>query len=180
MTVRRLFTVEPKVVTPNLVHVPEELASKGYVGWRGMAVIDLDDDAIKGWPTTEITLLAAPGAGHIVIPDGGAVFAVDATDGIYTGIDGAAELRIQYASGSGMGFNPLEESDTKISDLLANGSEVRLAYVPPDDLSDGALDDAHNQAIVAHFDNNGAGDLGGGHADNIGKIWFPYRVISLV
>lgn len=157
------------------------------------ADVVLTDAQIKALPTTAIDLIAAPGAGIIILPlDTVMVFKNSAT--AYTNISPDAFLSTQINGtrvSSFMGNDTLLSSVNQFSTFFNSTGALlhRLIYPPSDPF--GAADgwemmmfsigsDANaNQPLQIKINNAALGNLTGGNAGNKILVSTTYRLITL-
>jgi hypothetical protein len=162
------------------------------------AIVTLTNAQIKALPTTPITLVAAPGAGSRIKVLAATVIAKTGS-GAYGNINATyAALQLESAGGRWLAQavandDALTTPLTRLSSLLggtnesyvdmlvpfvnaveaegASGSEQWVAPVISNDLTD-----TENDLVRVSIDNNGSGDLTGGHGSNTLRVIVYYAV----
>ena len=147
----------------------------------GAASVSLTDAQIKALPTALVSLVSAPGSGKRIVPIKG-VFRAVTTSGAYTNINATlCKLRLVY--GNNIWVASWEVSDdsgaasTNFTQLLG-GASVQSVVLHEWDGDPRAVADVENVAVGVSIDNNGSGDLTGGHASNSLVVSFLYLVIG--
>ncbi len=162
------------------------------------SVTNLTNAQTLALPTAEVTLtnMTTPGAGLIFLPIGGAILTKTAS-GAYTNINADAWIRVRYSGGDHfLSYIPNDTaspgitngSATRVSDLLGTTSPKRVVLVPYQDTE--AVDEwgpigavlgssADNNAVVISIDNNGSGNLTGGHVSNVVRVIVYYVIESI-
>lgn len=149
-------------------------------------VTTITDTQLKGTMPVVAQILAAPGAGYTNIPHA-IVLQANFAAGAYGGVDNDAFIVAQYAGGFEWSnyIANIDSAGLTYADVFLDGTEKRVVLREFQDTNDfslayGALADARtnrsyeNLALQLKFDNNGAGDLSGGHADNTLKVTVYY------
>lgn len=161
---------------------------------RGPRVV-LTNAQFKALPTTGITILAAPGANKVTLPVMVTVHPTT-TSGGYTNINATyCALTISYGAAGTWAATPIFDDSvstpaiTTFSTVFGTGSPgVRFfpmicpyhdtsgeIWAPQPYVADGVSNRA-NKALVVAIDNNGSGDLTGGHASNTVAFTVTYLV----
>lgn len=168
------------------------------VGWVRRKVVTLTNAQIKALPTTPITLISAPASGywnHVL----SASYRLQAGSGAYTNINATySALVVQTASDNWLVTPIVNDSGStpalgRVSTFLGVAADYLVhagEYVEGADSSSGGADwgipsaealtsDFNGIATELALDNNGSGDLTGGHASNTLKVTVYYIVEPL-
>lgn len=150
------------------------------------AVKVLTNTQVVNLPTTPITLISAPSAGHVLCPQFAVYQCLATTD--YSSIDANAQIKIGVAGNDWM---LLEEAvNDQVSGLLANGggaSDASCAYNAPtvrvvSDRTKGQSgilsSDWGAKALILSMDNGATSSLGGGNAANTLTITVAYYLLN--
>lgn len=158
-----------------------------YLGYRfsagpvlKTAQVSLSDAQIKALPTTPIQIVAAPGSAgkYIVVIKGS--WKATTTSGAYTNINGTlAKLRLVYgANVTNASYEVADTgSPTEFTGLLGTAG-VKITFLHnwkelPENFSN-----IDNLAVSVSIDNNGSGNLTGGHSSNSLVVTFIYLVVG--
>lgn len=151
--------------------------------------ITLTDAQIKALPTTPIQIIAAPGAGLVLVPFY-AWWYVNGSDN-YASINALARVGVGYAGTLSCVLTQFREAGGEVSNLLANGASHH-AFLPPDikqyDSGGGVLRSSGigqfqdepgvtNTALEVFAVNPTDGNFTGGNAANSIKVTVLYAVI---
>lgn len=168
-------------------------------GWRtagGVKVVTVSvtDTQIKALPSSQVELIAAPGAGYSI----GFVWALlqgNFAAGHYTNVNAAAYGLITY--GNGNQLSTFIANDAGVMPVLGgfdaffkSNNHVRAFLVPFAQEADPAstlwgstaLVDVvteDNQPIDLRVDNNGSGNLTGGNSANVLTVTVAYTVVAV-
>lgn len=156
------------------------------------ASVTLTNAQVLALPTTAIQLVAAPGAGKILVPLL-AWFYVNWTAD-YTNIDASAALGIEYGTTLASALATFQEATdfgNQVSNLLADGASHAAVMGPGDFASStgGAVsgrgqfaDDPGvvNAALNVYANNAPSGNFTGGDAANTIQVTVYYNTLTLV
>jgi hypothetical protein len=149
------------------------------------ATTSLSNAQIKALQSTPVTLIAAPGAGKIIVPIS-VILSLEWTAD-YGNIDANADISVLPEGGDGNLVCAISESvNANVSGLL-QGSESRIASLcPPANLQMGenyglvyTAAWLENQALVIKANNGIAGNFNGGDPANILKVTVLYDIVDL-
>ena len=158
-----------------------------------VATVTLTNAQVLALPTTAVQLVAAPGAGKLLVPIHATLHLTWVAD--YTNIDAAASVSVRYGTRIGLiaAVGSLNEASSAVTSgvtgLLAEGNAVsahlpNLGYkstvgsnVEGFSGQDDAL--AVNMALVLAVANGAAGAFTGGDAGNSLKVTLLYYTVTL-
>lgn len=148
------------------------------------ATVTLTDAQIKALPTTPIEVVAAPGAGKIVIPTQ-AVLYFDFT-AQYTNINVAAYLGVLQNGSSGLLSLLNEAIGSGVSTFLQYGEDAVATLTQPRILQSSAIaghvnpaSDMVNTSLRVEAFNDTDGNFTGGNAANTIKVTVYYIVVDV-
>ena len=165
------------------------ISGGGGGGVLNQTAVTLTNAQLLALPTTAVQVVAAPGAGKVIVPMLCWTHLTWVAD--YTNIDPAAGVGIQYGTANTSALAPLAESvNGQVSNLLADGASnssfmgVKNFVNVTTGLVSGVgafVDDPTptNAALSIYATNAAAGDFTGGNAGNSLKVWLYYTVITL-
>ena len=150
------------------------------LGLLQKATVTLTNAQIKALPTTPVEVVAAPGAGKLLVALY-SVFALTTHAGDYTNINAAAQLGVDLSFGLSTSAGVLNEaSGGGVSGVLAVGGPG-IGFVghtgnsPPFEPPTTFV----NTALVVAALNGGSGDFTGGNGANTLKVTVYYVVVDL-
>lgn len=184
--------VTPKAITDSALPTTAVIYS---------ATVTLTDAQIKALPSTFPEIVAAPGANKVIKFESGFV-SVDCQAGAYTNVDVAAAQLSFYISDQVSALCANSAAYGLAGNLLTDDSDVVYAVfttqarvagtVASGDGSPGtvvassvhsgrvrSLTDAIDTPLIFGMENASAGDLTGGHADNVMIVRVNYTIIDL-
>lgn len=141
----------------------------------------LTDAQIKALPSTGAELIAAQGAGKIIMPLN-VIVILDAQNGTYTNVDSAAALYLAYANLSGSDLWYLPETHLGINWALGDGYGYPLQTWTLPTTPNGYYvytADLDNQPLVLAAKNNGLGDFTDGDPSNTMTVIVYYVIVDL-
>lgn len=156
-------------------------------------IVTLTNDQIKALPTTGITLVTAPGSGFYINVLA-ASFHLESGGGAYTNVNTAyATLGVETVNGDWLTLQILNDDTTtpdvtRLTDFLnaAHSALVRapmyseappvtpVGWVVPAGVATPSSFD--NDLVRVKIDNNGSGNLTGGHASNTMRVTVYYVI----
>lgn len=151
------------------------------------AELTLTDAQVKALSTTPITLIAAPGAGKMIVPIA-VVMNLKSWVADYTNINVSSILRILYAAGTVepivIGSNATSLSVTNLLGFSGNRpsiygirSNVVSSTLRP--VSSFAQAEPINTALQMSINNQGSGDLTGGNAAQSLIVTVLYEIVNI-
>lgn len=170
----------------------------GDVGWQMdlfTKSVFLSNDDLKTLSDTPIELVAAPGVNRRIKPIA-ATFQYSVVSGFYTNINTTyAALQISWDSAGGAWAMLPIVNDSTITpaidalsralgtsihdgmiDMIAPYLQTKGAWwLPVPEVTQG-FGAQENKSLVLSIDNNGSGDLTGGHADDFARVQLTFRI----
>lgn len=148
----------------------------------------LTNAQIKALPGTPVTLLAGQGSGTVILVTFG-LLEIDATLGIYTGMDATGSGIFISCGGAGVGTgaeNSAVPLWTGLSDLMAHAGKRAVQMIPGNDATLGYAAplvftpaDLDNQPLKIEGFDNSASAWTGGNAGNSGRVTLSYRIYHI-
>jgi hypothetical protein len=158
--------------------------AEGGGGFLHQATVTLTNDQIKALPTTAQTLVAAPGASKIIVPN--RVVLSLSTAGGYTNVDAGMYLVALFDTADASTYTqgaptPFGAATTAVWILNGGGGvvdgETGAMYSTGYSASLGTA--AINTALTLLMLNGSAGDLTAGHASNTLTVSVAYMILNL-
>ncbi len=143
-------------------------------------VVTLTNAQIKALPTTPVEIVPTEGAGTIIVPLS-VTYKANFAAGAYTNVDNVAALHVIYTGETDPEFGRGYFFPSAGRWTHGDVGYIKRRDIPGQALASlgfalAAFDDT---ALEVAIDNNGDGDLTGGHANNVLIIDTHYKVIDL-
>jgi hypothetical protein len=144
------------------------------------ATVTLTDAQIKALPTTGVSVVAAPGAGRMLVLLGG-VYIGRFDSGVYANVDAASYIGIKTGP-------YLSRADAGNGNFFDAGTYTNIGFISPvlSGATASTLGNAIgyntaqtvNVALLVQVDNNSAGNFTGGNAANTLTVSVTYYVLN--
>ena len=155
------------------------------------ASVTLTDAQVKALPTTSIEIVAAPGAGRVIVPFY-AWFYVNWTAD-YSNINAAARIGVGYSGSLSSALSQFQEAAFEVSNLLVDGASHHAFLGPNTEPYDGGGGNLRVSGIGQFQDEPGVtntalevfavnptnGNFTGGDAANTIKVTVLYSIIDV-